>query len=244
MTRVIKENAMRVLIFFALAMTALTPPLRAQKPQKFNDAIKRSETTAEVITKLAELPQNSIPRELVDKAEAIGVFPCKKTDLLIEHAVICPGVISRHLQNGWSLPAFYRFGGGGFGRPDPALRESAVMILLFMDKESIEWLGKALGLNDERQAQAGPLGSITSDQQAELANVHLIAYAIRKDGLRGENLKDGFWKRSGLGQDNNINQGLYGIKGHEVLSGKAIAAASIPSGISAFQHALEKYYSR
>jgi lipid-binding SYLF domain-containing protein len=237
---------LRVLIFFALAMAALTPALQAHKnaPQKFNDAIKRSESTAEVIAKLAELSQNSIPRELIDKAEAIGVFPCKKTDLLIEHAVLCPGVISRHLQNGWSLPAFYKFGGGGLGRPDPALRQSAVMILLFMDKESIEWLGKALRLNDERQAQAGPLGLITKDQQAELANVHIIAYAVRKDGLRGENLKGSFWKGSGLGPDNRINQDLYGMKGHEVLAGKAIASASIPSSISAFQHALEKYYSR
>jgi lipid-binding SYLF domain-containing protein len=235
-----------ILIFVALTMQALTLASQAQKqaPQKFNDAIKRSESAAEVITKLAQLSQNNIPKELVDKAEAIGVFPCKKTDLLIEHAVLCPGVISRHLQNGWSSPAFYRFGGGGFGRPDPALRQSAAMILLFMDKESVEWLDKAIALKGEKQAQAGPVGSITKEQRIELANAHILAYADGKDGLRGQNLRSGSWKAIGLGQDNNINQGLYGIKGREILAGKVISAASIPSGISAFQQALERYYSR
>lgn len=237
---------LRILIFLSLVMGALTPALWAQKPapQRFNDAMKRSESAAEVITKLAQLSQNGIPKELIDKAEAIGVFPCKKTDLLIEHAVLCPGVISRHLPSGWSLPAFYKFGGGGFGRPDPALRQSAAMILLFMDKESIEWLGKAMGLKDEKQAQAGPVGSISKEQMAKLANAHIIAYADRKDGLSGQNLTGGFWKEIGLNQDNHINQGLYGMKGREVLSGKTISYASIPTSISEFQQALEKYYRR
>jgi len=236
----------RILTLLVLTTLALAPTSRAQKhaPKKFNDAIKRSESGAEVIRGLAELSQNSIPKELIDKAEAIGVFPCQKTDLLFEHAVICPGVISRHLQSGWSLPAFYRFGGGGFGRPDPALSQSAVMILLFLDKESVEWLDQAISLHAQKQAQAGPVGSITKAQREELANVHIIAYADRKDGLKGVSLKDLFWKKTGLGQDNHINKGLYSIKGNEVLSGKTISATSIPTELSAFQQALEKYYKR
>jgi len=233
-------------MFLTFAIVAVTPTLRAQKqtPQKFNDAIERSESGAEVIRKLAQLQQNGVSKELIDKAEALGVFSCKKTDLLVEHGIICPGVISRHLQSGWTLPAFYKFAGGGFGRPDPALSHSAAMILLFMDRESLEWLSKAMMLKDEKQAQAGALGSITKEQKAELSNAHIIAYADRKDGLSGENLTGGFWKGIALNQDNHINQGLYSMKGHEVLSGKAIPSASIPSGISAFQQALQKYYSR
>jgi lipid-binding SYLF domain-containing protein len=236
----------RIPVLLALTIVTLAPPSQAQKHarQKFNDAIKRSESGAEVISKLAQLSQNGIPKELIDKAEAIGVFPCQKTDLLFEHAVLCPGVISRHLQSGWSLPAFYRFGGGGFGRPDPALSHSAVMILLFLDKESVEWLGEAISLNAQKQAQAGPVGSIITAQREGLAHAHIIAYADRKDGLKGVSVKDLFWKKTGLAQDNHINEGLYSLKGHEILSGKTISAAPIPTEISAFQQALEKYYKR
>ncbi len=237
---------LRILIFLSLTIVAMTQALNAQKasPQKFNDAISRSESAAELITKLAQLSQNSIPKELIDKAEAIGIFPCRKTDLLIEHAVICPGVISRHLQSGWSLPAFYRFGGGGFGRPDSALGQSATMILLFMDKESVEWLGKAITLKGEKQGHTGPVGPVSKEQRVELENAHILAYAHGKDGLTGQSLRSGSWKGIGLGEDNNINERLYGLKGREVLSGKAISSASIPSSISEFQKALEKHYSR
>ncbi len=63
-----------------------------QKTQpKFNDAIKRSEAAAEIIERVIGLSERGIPKQLIEKAAAIGVFPCKKTDLLIEHAVLCPG---------------------------------------------------------------------------------------------------------------------------------------------------------
>lgn len=87
--KIVKEHAFVICILLALSAASL--PAQKPAPQKFNDAIKRSEAAAELIGKLAQLSQNGIPKELIDKAEAIGVFPCRKTDLLIEHAVLCPG---------------------------------------------------------------------------------------------------------------------------------------------------------
>jgi len=234
-------------LILSLTILILSATSLAQRttPPKFNDAVKRSQAGADVVTRLAELSDNGIPKDLIDKAEAIGVFPCKKTDLLFEHAVICPGVMSRHLQGGWSAPAFYRFGAGGLGRPDSALSETSVMILIFMDKQSVDWLSKSLLLKKEKQARAGILGPLTREQIVELANnAHIIAYSIRKAGLRGENLSSGFWKGVGLGEDNNINKALYGIKGVEVLLGKEITSKSVPAEIFSFQQTLQKHYSR
>src|SRR5712692_2331121 len=212
-------------------------------PQKFNDAIKRSEAAAEVVTRLAGLSRNGIPKELIDTAEAIGIFPCRKTDLLIEHAVICPGVISRHLPTGWTQPAFYRLAGGGFGRPDQALGNSPTIILLFMDKESIDWLSQAFRFEAEKEAKAGPLRPITSEEGSVLANVHIITYADRRGELTARDLREGSAKAIVLNQDNHLNQQLYGMKGHDVLAGKKIDGASLPAGIPAFQEALQKYWS-
>jgi lipid-binding SYLF domain-containing protein len=215
-----------------------------QKPAggKFNDAIKRSEGSAGIISMVAQLSQNDIPKNLIEQAAAIGVFPCKKTDLLIEHAILCPGVIVSRTQNGWSLPAFYRFGGGGFGRPDPALSQSNALILLFMARQPVDWLGKASILRNMREAVAGPLGSITEAQTSALIKASVIAYALRKDTLSGEILKSDFWRGIGLVEDNNINAPLYGIKGREVLAGRKIVSASLPAGISAFQEAVQKHW--
>lgn len=228
-------------ILLALSVTSLA---QNSAPHKFNDAIKRSKSAAELISKIAELSHSGIPKELIDKSEAVAIFPCKKTDVLIEHAILCPGVLSRHLEKGWTLPVFYKFGGGGFGRPDPALDHSIAIILLFMDKESLEWLDKRVSLQDEKQAIAGIVGIMTEAQKSEMLRAHVIAYAYRKDGLRGVNLKGDLLRAIGLDQDNHINHGLYGLKGREVIEGKEIKASTLPAGVSAFQQALQKYYSR
>ncbi len=213
-------------------------------PQRFNDAIKRSEAAAEVVTKLSRPSPNGIPKELINKSEAIGVFFCKKTDLIIEHAVVCPGVISRHLPTGWSLPAFFRFGAGVLGRPDSAIAGATAIVLLFMNEESIIWLKGRLELKGKKSAVAGQLGSITKEQISELVNAPLIAYVVLKDVLVGRTLSGGSFRGFAVGPDNNINRPLYGIKGHEILSGRAISSILIPPEISAFRESLQKQYSR
>src|SRR5207253_11196142 len=140
-------------LVFAVA-AVLTPRLTCGQNSasgKFNDAIKRSQSGAEAVARLAELSDQGISRKLIDAAEAIGVFPCRKKDALIEYAVICPGAISRHLPNGWTAPAYYKFGGGGFGRPMPALGESNTIILLFLDQQSVDCLSKPFKFEDEKE---------------------------------------------------------------------------------------------
>lgn len=213
-----------------------------QKTQpKFNDAIKRSEAAAETIERVAGLSEKGIPKPLIEKAAAIGVFPCKKTDLLIEHAVLCPGVISARIENGWSLPSFFRFGGGGLGRPDSELGESSIIILIFMGKESVDSLTDGRAIKFNKVSVSGPVGSITTAQITESANAQILVYDYRKDKLRGISLKGNFFKGVGLVEDNHINTPLYGMKGREVLGVKNAPNSSLlPSGILLFQDSLKK----
>jgi len=241
---------MRPVLFITLLLMAglLMPtasPAQNSTSTKFNDAIKRSQSAAETVIKLVELSDQGISRKLIDSAEAIGVFPCHKKDALVEYAVICPGAISRHLSNGWSAPVFYKFGGGGFGRPAPALAESRAIILLFLDKQSVDWLGKAFKFEDEKEARAGQVGPLADDELGKLtANAHIIAYAIRKDGLKGVILSGGFEGVIAIDQDNHINNSLYGLKGSDILSGKEVSNKSIAPEIFSFQQALQKNFGR
>lgn len=49
-------------------------------------------------------------------------------------------------------------------------------------------------------------------------------------------------KNYALNPDNNINKPLYGMKGREVLAKKAVDTSSLPSGLTAYQNALNKHY--
>lgn len=50
-------------------------PVFGQKQNKFTDAIQRSGDAGRIIELLALLPDSGLPKELIDKAEAVGVFP-------------------------------------------------------------------------------------------------------------------------------------------------------------------------
>jgi len=70
-----------------------------------------------------------------------------------------------------------------------------------------------------------------------------MAYAMRKDGLKGVRLNGAFERVITIGQDNHINTPLYGIKGTDILSGKEPTNKSIAPEVFSFQVALKKYFS-
>lgn len=224
MRRLSSARVQKIFLIATFTLTVVWPSF-AQKSAsgKFNDAVKRSAVAAETVAKLSLLPeQQTIPRALIARAEAIGLFRCEKIDLLLEHSIVCPGAISRRLQSGWSLPAYFRFIGGGFGRPNSALADLPVVIVLFNDDEALSLLTKHGELKNERQAVAGPVGLISSDEIERFHQAHIIAYAINAKGLWGRNLKEDSWlKMMGFGHD-KINERLYRHKGTEVLAGAVL----------------------
>jgi lipid-binding SYLF domain-containing protein len=56
-------------------MIASASSAQTSSSGKFNDAIKRSQSAADIITKLAEPSEQGISKKLLNSAEAIGVFP-------------------------------------------------------------------------------------------------------------------------------------------------------------------------
>ena len=84
---------------------------------KFPRAIERSGDAARIISLLSNA-ESGLPKELIDQAKAIGVFPkvTKETSMFTQ-VTQGFGVISARLETGWTVPAFYAFGGGGYGKP-------------------------------------------------------------------------------------------------------------------------------
>jgi lipid-binding SYLF domain-containing protein len=216
----------------------------AQKP-KWAHAIERSGDAGRIISLLALVPDSGLPKELIDKAEAVGVFPkVRKETALFSTMSQGYGVISVRREEGWSLPAFYQFAGGGYGNP-LAKNEASAVILLFMTKDALSWFEKgAVPLKNEKKALAGPVGVITDEQRKEMEEAQILAYSYYNGKLDGTAFGKSFWKSFALNPDNNINTPMYGMKGREVLAGKKVDPSKVPAGISAYQEALQKYYPR
>src|SRR5437867_1844949 len=127
----------------------------AQKPdpRKFQHAVNRSADAGRIVTLLAVAPESGLPKEIADRAEAIGVFPkvIKETAMFSQMSKGY-GVISARTNKGWTLPAFYQFSGGGYGNPF-ANTETYAVILLFMSKDSLKWFEKgAVPLTNQKKA--------------------------------------------------------------------------------------------
>src|SRR5207237_8416380 len=115
----------------------------------------------------------------------------------------------------------------------------------FVDRQPVDWLNNLFKFDDEKQGRAGQLGPLTEAELGNLkSNAQIVAYANRKDGLKGVMLSGGFEREVAIDQDNHINQSLYGIKGSDLLAGKEVTNKSIAPEIFSFQQALQKYFSR
>lgn len=224
-----------------LLLVLLSAPASAQN--KFPDAIERSGDAGRIIDLLTVVPDSGFPRELIEKAKAVGVFPkVEKQTALFTQITQGYGVISARGEGGWTAPAFYQFVGSGYGNPF-AKNETYGVIFLFMTADAVAAFEKGgVKLKGERKALAGPVGDLTDEQRKEIEGAHILAYAYYNGKLRGMTFGKSFWKNFVLNPDNNINKPLYGMKGREVLAGRKVDAAALPAGIPAYREALQKHY--
>jgi SH3 domain-containing YSC84-like protein 1 len=238
-----KRIKVKLNTILGLSLLLLPVCARASTQNKFPDAVERSGDAARIIELLALVSDSGLPRELIDKAEAVGVFPKVETmTAMFSQVTHGYGVISARSADGWTAPAFYQFGGGGFGNPF-AKNETYGVILLFMSKDAVAAFEKGgVEFKGERKALAGPVGTITDEQRKATEDAHVLAYAYYNGKLKGTEFGKSFWKNFALNPDNKINNPLYGVKGREVLAGKKVDTASLPAGIPAYQAALQKYY--
>ena len=235
---------MRLWLGLLAVFFTFTAVVSAQKSSDFEDAQGRAQEAARIISELGESAESDLPKELVDRAHAIAVFPTvKKESVMFATMSQGYGVISARTETGWTMPAFYQFFGGGYGSPFGKAETSAIL-MLFMTKDAVSWFEKGgVPLKDEKKALEGPVGPLTDAQRKEIAGAQILAYAYYDGRLSGKAFGKSFWKKFLLDPDNNINTPLYGMKGREVLAGKKIGDASaIPPAIPTFTDALRKYY--
>ncbi|MDX6695454.1 MAG: hypothetical protein QOF02_3057 [Blastocatellia bacterium] len=228
----------------AIVVAALCcAPAAAQKivsPQVKN-AVERSEKAAKIIDTIMALPgAEGIPREVVEKAEAVAVIPhVVKVTVMFSTTTKGYGVISRRTPKGWTLPAYYGFGGGG-KVASLGSGESKDIIMFFMNDKMVDYFQKGrFEFERERAANGGTVG--VSIQKAVLDRANVFVYALDDGKLSGLEISNGFWTQLVLNPDNNINNVLYRMKGRDVIARKPVNAETLPEGVNAFQQALTRY---
>jgi lipid-binding SYLF domain-containing protein len=221
------------ILSIVLVTCALGVPTFAKKNgKKSSEATRRSKDAATVFNEIMRAQDTAIPKELVDKAQAIAVFPSVLKAAFIFGGTEGKGVISRRSAQGWTTPAFFNLGGGSFGAQIGADKTDYVLLIM-NDKGLNGLLGDKFELGGEVGVAAGPIGRTASAATDAQLKAEILSYSRSKGLFAGVDLNG-----TAITPDNNLNEAVYGMKAKDVLSG---AVGTIPPLVSMFPDTLTRY---
>ena len=182
------------------------------------------------------IPDQAVPQSLLDKAEAIAVFPNVIKAGFIIGGRGGDGVISRRVPGGWSAPAFFKLGGGSVGLQIGA--SSTDFVMLFMNTEALQGLLQdKFEIGGEGSVAAGPVGRSASASTDVQLKAQILSYSRSKGLFAGLELKGVV-----INPDNKDNLAIYKMKANEILTGKRkMTINQMPAGVRIFPRTLARY---
>ena len=222
-------------LLLALCLAFTTASAQKKKNKRMNDAARHASSAARVFTEIMNTRDRAIPRELLDKAEAIAVFPGVVKAAFIIGGRGGQGVISRRIKGGWSAPAFFNIGGGSFGLQIGAQKTDYV--LLIMNQEGVKGLMEdKFELGGEASVAAGPVGRTAGASTNATLDAGILTYSRSKGLFAGVSLQGAV-----INPDNDLNEAIYeGKKASEVLDAEH-SMTEMPAVVRIFPRTLVRY---
>ena len=209
----------------------------AQTPKNLDDEIGQSDKAAKVFREIMDTPDKGIPKDLLEKAECVAVFPSVLKAGFIVGGRGGRGVASCRTVRGWSTPAYFNLGGASIGLQIGA--QATDFVMLFMNKEGMNsLLSDEFTLGGDASVAAGPVGRQAGAATDLKLNAQILSYSRSKGLFAGLELKGVVIK-----PDKDDMRDVYGegVTAKEVLKDNKVTA---PVAIRAFPTVLGRYSSR
>lgn len=198
-----------------------------------NEAIERCDRAAEVLEEVMGTPEQSIPNDLLSKAECAAIIPGVKKVGLGLGGKYGKGVIVCRTANGWSGPSTVRIEGGSVGFQIGG--SSTDVVLLVMNKKGAEKLLESkFTLGADAAVAGGPVGRSAQAQTDAQMHAEILSYSRSRGAFAGVSLEG-----ATLRPAEDDNKKIYGkkVEPKEILNG-SIAA---PPSTTALAKALDKH---
>jgi lipid-binding SYLF domain-containing protein/osmotically-inducible protein OsmY len=221
-----------------LSLISISVPAQTRHRMRANDAARHARQAAEVFNEIMGVKEQSIPKDLLNKAEAVAVFPDVLKAAFIVGGRGGQGVISRRTVKGWTEPAFFKLGGGSFGAQIGV--EKTDYVLLIMNDDGLHsLLNDKFEFGGEASAAAGPVGRTASAATSATLNAAILSYSRSHGAFAGVSLKGAV-----VEPDNDLNRAFYGKTAREILTDGGMALSRIPSAVRIFPETLDRYSRR
>ncbi|HXO04875.1 MAG TPA: lipid-binding SYLF domain-containing protein [Candidatus Sulfotelmatobacter sp.] len=197
----------------ALALFLVMPAVSSASSDREDD-VNRAQRAATVFQEIMNAP-DSIPQDVLNKAECIAIIPGDKKFAFIFGADYGRGVAVCRTANGWSAPIFLAVEGGSFGYQIGG--SSTDLILLFMNDHALHsLLSDKFKLGGDASVAAGPVGrNATAGTDLKLT-AEILSYSRSKGIFAGVSLTG-----TVVQADKSGDEAMYGagVSRHDILSG-------------------------
>jgi len=213
-----------------VVLPILSSSASAAEPEKDEDRLRNSGT---VLKEILDVPDD-IPRDLLDKADCVVVFPSVLKAAFIVGGSYGRGAMScrrgEDFRGSWGAPTMMALEGGSFGFQIGG--EATDFVLLVMNERGASGiLSSKVKLGADASAAAGPVGRTTSAETDATLRADLLSYSRARGAFIGVSLEG-----STIRPDNGANRQIYGqelsakeivLSGHVAIPPAAQAMISI-----------------
>ncbi len=219
---------MKALFAIAVGVSALA--FAADDQSK---VVKRIDEAANVFTEINSTPEKGIPKDILDKAQCIGIVPNLKRAGFVVGAKYGKGVVVCRTGAGWSAPDNIRVEGGSVGFQIGA-GETDLVFAVMNQRGMDKLMQDKFTVGGDASAMAGPVGRSAEAQTDAMMHAEILSWSRARGLFAGISL-DG----STLRPDKDDNRVLYGgdTSQQDILTGKT----SHPAAAEALYSALRKY---
>jgi lipid-binding SYLF domain-containing protein len=221
---------------FCLAL-AVSTVVQGQVENNLQDGIHQSGKAAYVFREIMNMPDKSIPLDLLDGAACVAVFPSVFNAGAVFGGRGGRGVVSCRTAKAWSAPAFFNLGGGSLDLQVGA--QSTDFVMLFMNEDGLNSL--VLGqftVGRDVSVAAGPIGRQDGASTDLKLNAQILSYSRSKGLFAGLELEGVVIE---LDKDDMRDVYGEGVTAKEVLTKNKVTA---PVAVWAFPITLWYYSSR
>jgi lipid-binding SYLF domain-containing protein len=204
-----------------------------------SDQAERIRHATTVLEEIMEAPDQAIPGSVLDKAEAIAIFPSTIKGGFVLSAHRGKGIISvrDRATNTWSPPAFLTITGGGFGAQIGA--QAIDVVLVVMNRRGLEnLLQNQFKIGAGAEATAGPVGRSAEAATDIQMRAQILSYSRSRGLFAGVSLNG-----AAIRQDRDGNEDYYGdpYRTRAIVLDKRAKVPANAEEVDAWWAALAKY---
>ena len=204
-----------------------------------SDQADRVRESATVFEEIMEAPDKAIPRSVLEKAEAIAVFPSTLKVGFIFGGHRGRGIISVHDRDAgrWSPPTFLTLTGGSFGVQIGG--EAVDIVLVVMNRRGVEnLLRNQFKLGADAAVAAGPLGRDAEASTDIQMRAQILSYSRARGLFAGITLKG-----SAIREDRDGNGEFYGrsLRTREVVLDGLATTPGSTDAVARWHEVLDRF---